>query len=118
MTDKKVKTLKSLSDENVTSEPTLGRRSFMLGTIGGTTALAACVPVVVPVSGPGGTGITDSDSFDSIGNGSGGPRTTGLTDSDSFDAIGNGSGGPRTTGFTDRDSFNAGGNGNGIDARR
>ena len=71
-----------------------GRRAFLLGTFGGGTLLAGCVPTtttVVRVSG-----ITDSDSgayADPAGNGRG--RRTGLTDSDGgayADPAGNGRG--------------------------
>jgi hypothetical protein len=75
MSDKTKKS--SLTDADIKSGRAIGRRAFLLGTLGGTTALAACVPA---------TGITDADGgayADPVGAGRGG-RTghTGVTDSD------------------------------------
>lgn len=64
MTDKSKKT--TLTDGDIKSGrgSNMGRRAFILGTVGGTTALAGCV----------GTGITDADLgayADPVGNGRG-----------------------------------------------
>lgn len=91
--DTKKKT--SLNETDVKSRRGIGRRTFLLGAVGGTTAIAGCVPV----------GITDSDPVDMVGMGRGGRRTTGITDSDAgfnADPAGNGRG-RRVTGITDSD---------------
>ncbi|MEZ5752830.1 MAG: hypothetical protein R3D60_12995 [Paracoccaceae bacterium] len=105
MTDKPKKP--TLSDAEITTRRGIGRRAFLLGTLGGTTALAGCVTAT--------TGITDSDlgAFaDAVGNGRG-ARTTGLTDRDPSDPVGNGRG-MRTSGLTDRDPSDPVGNGRGM----
>ncbi|MCU4651559.1 hypothetical protein N8I71_01870 [Roseibacterium sp. SDUM158016] len=74
MTDKPKKP--TLAESDIKSARGIGRRAFLLGTLGGTTALAACVP----------TGVTDADTgayADPVGAGRGGGRPyTGVTDSD------------------------------------
>lgn len=50
MSDKPKKT--TLTDGEISSNRGIGRRAFLLGTFGSTTALAACVQ----------TGYTDSDT--------------------------------------------------------
>ena len=82
----------TLTDAEITTSRGFGRRAFLLGTFGGTTALAGCVS----------TGITDADSgayADPAGAGRGGTRIvtyrSGITDSDGgayADPVGNGRG--------------------------
>lgn len=83
VTDKTKKT--TLTDSEIKSGRGIGRRAFVLGAIGGTTALAGCVPAS--------TGITDADLgayADPVGNGRGGTRVVTVrrscTDSDLFPA--------------------------------
>jgi hypothetical protein len=91
MTDKSKPS--SMSDTDIKTNRGLGRRTFILGTLGGTTALAGCVTTVTTVT----SGITDSDlgvRADPVGNGRG-RRTSGITDSDrggNADPAGNGRG--------------------------
>lgn len=108
MTDKPGKPKRALSDDDIKTRRGIGRRSFLLGAFGGTTALAACVET----TGPYYTGLTDSDGgpyADQAGYGRGGTvRGTGWTDSDSGPNadpanFGRGPGG-RYTGWTDSDS--------------
>jgi len=66
---------KSLTDTAITSKRGLGRRAFILGSFGGTAALAGCVT----------TGVTDADAgayADPVGAGRGVRRISGITDSD------------------------------------
>ncbi|MCW1933975.1 hypothetical protein [Pararhodobacter zhoushanensis] len=79
----------TLTDADIKTSRGIGRRAFLLGTLGGTTALAGCVT----------TGITDSDVgaySDPAGGGRGtGYRASGITDSDrgyGADPAGNGRG--------------------------
>ncbi|WP_323037346.1 hypothetical protein [Pararhodobacter sp.] len=94
MTDKPKKG--SMSDSDIQTNRGLGRRAFILGTFGGTAALAGCVS----------TGITDSDGgqwADPAGGGRGGRRVSGITDSDTgygSDPVNNGRG---RRGATDSD---------------
>ena len=92
MADETKKT--TLTDGDVKTRRGIGRRTFLLGAVGGTTAIAGCVPTT--------TGVTDSDlgTFaDPVGNGRGTRRVvvrrTGITDSDlgvGSDPVGNGRG--------------------------
>lgn len=100
MTDD-IKKKATLTDADVKSRRGIGRRTFLLGAVGGTTALAGCVT----------TGITDSDSgiyADPGGMGrGGGRRVSGITDSDGgpgADPVGNGRG---RRSCTDSDIVNA-----------
>lgn len=83
---------KTLTDDDVSTRRGLGRRAFLLGTLGGTTALAGCVTA---------TGYTDSDTgryADPAGAGRG-PRV-GITDADTgryADPVGRGRGGRACT---------------------
>ena len=85
----------SLSDDNVTARRGMARRTFLLGTIGGTAAVSGCVAVPVATTG---TGLTDSDSgawADPVGNGRGRVTVAGITDSDTgawADPVGRGRG--------------------------
>ncbi|MCB1407872.1 MAG: hypothetical protein KDK01_16875 [Rhodobacteraceae bacterium] len=115
MTEKPKKN--SLDDTEISTRRGFGRRAFLLGTLGGTTALAGCVSAGItdsdsgryadPAGGGRGSarGITDSDvgAFsDPVGRGRG---RSGLTDSDTgprADPVGNGRG-RRRTGITDSD---------------
>lgn len=86
MTDKTEAPAKlSLSDDDMETRPTLGRRAFLLAAVGAPATLAACVPATTVVST--GTGWTDTDNgatTDAAGNGRGPHRSsyTGLTDAD------------------------------------
>ena len=76
----------TLTDDEIETRPTLGRRSFLLAAVGAPAALAACVPAG-PVSTGGGTGWTDTDNgstTDAAGYGRGPHRTnySGMTDAD------------------------------------
>lgn len=120
----------SLDDDQIEdrsrSASRLGRRTFLLGAVGGTTALAGCVSTGItdadtgrfadPVGGGRGTrpvrrvsGITDRDvgpGADPVGDGRGGRRRTGITDSDvgpGSDPVGGGRGGRRRRSCTDSD---------------
>ena len=79
----------TLTETDIKTSRGIGRRAFLLGTLGGTTALAGCVT----------SGITDSDSgygADPAGGGRGTRyRVSGITDSDTgygADLAGNGRG--------------------------
>ena len=95
----------------------LSRRLLVLRTValgGAGAGLTACVPpppgyYPQPVRG---TGLTDADPNDGVGNGRGGGyrRGTGLTDSDPNDGAGNGRGGSRRS-RTDSDPHDAPGRG-------
>lgn len=64
----------TLTDTDIETRRGIGRRAFLMGTLGGTAALAGCVETV---------GLTDSDTgryADPAGGGRGLPR--GITDSD------------------------------------
>ncbi len=68
----------TLAESDIKSGPVVGRRAFLLGTLGGSAALAACVP----------SGVTDADTgryADPVGagRGGGGRPYTGITDRDS-----------------------------------
>lgn len=91
---------RTLADGDIKTGRALGRRAFILGAFGGTTALAGCVS----------SGLTDADSgayADPAGGGRG-MRPAGVTDADSgryADPAGRGRGTPRySTGITDRDT--------------
>jgi len=90
----------TLTDDDIKTTRGVGRRAFLLGAFGGTTALAGCVS----------TGITDADAgphADPAGMGRGGVRrVSGITDRDTgygADPAGNGRG-RRGGGITDTDS--------------
>ncbi len=98
MTDSAKPKKSTLTDAEIKTGRGIGRRSFLLGTLGGTTALAGCVT----------TGITDADAgpyADAAGMGRGGGyRASGITDSDvgpGSDPVGNGRG--RRRACTDSD---------------
>ena len=86
MTDKTEAPAKlSLSDDDMETRPTLGRRAFLLAAVGAPATLAACVPAttVVQTSGTGWTDTDDGSTTDAAGNGRGPHRGyTGLTDAD------------------------------------
>lgn len=92
----------SLDDDQIEARPRsasrLGRRSFLLGAVGGTTAVAGCMT----------TGITDADVgryADPVGDGRGGHGRTGITDADmgrGADPVGGGRGARRRS-CTDAD---------------
>ncbi|PVH29894.1 hypothetical protein [Pararhodobacter oceanensis] len=96
MTDSSKGKKPTLSNDDIKTTRGFGRRAFILGSFGGTAALAGCVS----------TGVTDSDlgvGSDPVGAGRG--TRTGITDSDGgvyADPAGNGRG-RRTTGITDSD---------------
>lgn len=71
----------TLTDDDVTTRRGLGRRSFILGTLGGTAALAGCVPTQTPYA----SGLTDRDAGPSADPAGNGRRHVfaGFTDSDS-----------------------------------
>jgi hypothetical protein len=93
----------TLNDDDVTTRRGVGRRSFILGTLGGTAALAGCVPTQTTYA----TGLTDRDLgayADPAGNGRG-RRFAGVTDSDigfTADPAGGGTGRARNS-CTDAD---------------
>ena len=81
MTDKSKKA--TLTDTDIKGGRSMVRRTFLLGTIGGTTALAGCVAPRAP------TGVTDADIgaySDPVGDGRGTTRVVAVrrscTDSD------------------------------------
>ncbi|MBN8290419.1 hypothetical protein JI664_00425 [Rhodobacter sp. NTK016B] len=68
----------TLTDSEITTSRGFGRRAFLLGTFGGTAALAGCVETTTIRS----SGVTDSDLgayADPVGGGRG---RSGITDSD------------------------------------
>lgn len=123
----------TLTDNDIKTERSIGRRSLFALVAGAAGAgLAACVQVnpartgggtVSNPAGGGGTrvqqsGLTDNDPQDQPGNGSG-PRYSGLNDSDSgnsaagSDNAGYGRTGPQPTGFSDNDPVDSPGYGQG-----
>lgn len=79
---KPAKAKATLTENEISTGSAFGRRAFLIGAFGGTTALAGCVT----------TGLTDADPVDPAGGGRGGRYRTGLTDSDPYDPVGNGRG--------------------------
>lgn len=76
----------TLSDDDISTGRRIGRRSFLVGALGGATAVSACVAVPVQPGGVLVGGYTDSDNGATtdpggFGRGPGG-RYTGITDSD------------------------------------
>ncbi|MEM7444190.1 MAG: hypothetical protein AAF414_12770 [Pseudomonadota bacterium] len=101
----------TLKEGDIKSGRRMGRRTLLTMLVGVTGASAAAC---VPSQNYSGTGITDADPSDPIGNGRG-QRTTGITDSDTgqfADPVGNGRG-ARTSGITDNDPSDPIGNGRG-----
>jgi len=89
MSDSRKPAKATLTETEISTAPSFGRRALLLGTFGATAGLAGCVVA--------GTGITDADTgayADPAGGGRG-TRTTGITDSDIgaySDPVGNGRG--------------------------
>jgi hypothetical protein len=86
MSDDKKPAKKSLSEGEVSSRRGIGRRAFLLGTLGGTTALAGCVTA---------TGYTDSDAGRYADPAGAGRGPSGITDADTgryADPVGRGRG--------------------------
>ena len=118
--DEMKKTLKTLQNDDIVTEPHVGRRSA-LRTIGATFVGAAIgvIGLATPSEAQATSGVTNRDSGDRPGNG-----RTGVTNSDSGDQPGYGrrrGRAPRRvrTGRTDRDAgANADGAGYGVCAAR